>query len=629
MSSRRSDASEPDAEGGGDLDLLVAPQGEAALPPRGSPSAALLAHNAPRSEHDPELGAAGIAEIVLHPVTGAFADPLHELAFGAQFYRLAFPFHAFLMGGTIVLCALAIRAPPLDALPELRVSLGFVLLFLALGMAGRIWLHRSLDSARSQRIGARAWTCLIILMGVWICWHSLDIIRLCPATQEDRIAGIASLAFALVNGTHGMAFLRKCTLQGLMISYNLLELALCNKISQPFIRTAPLNSIAAHICSAVVTHLGEMHLRYSYVEKRRLGETLDEDKRRLEERNEQLRAEKERLMYDVQRRTGRPLDDDDGRSAICRGLKGEPSSTLGKAETSLRKITQIFYHIEDDSGGSSDTRSLGLPSGSPPPSLPPGPPSTAGSAELLTKTNKSSKSSEPDHDHAPSHGQKNFSDTENVMPGGHFFAGQTAAGVVLLCEMKVVASGGTRCIWVDLGSEERMLLMEALHASRCDQYFHWNATLARPRVVGRHGMPVVLKTYLLTEAKKGAELVARIEGSEHRLLGVVAEGKGVALQALAAWIRRSDEEATVPLPPHVIQRLASSGDSAAAAAAAAAAAPAALAAATALAALAAAPAAAAAAASSSSDNNQRRADRKRAASEDDPETSSTTTMTPP
>ena len=215
------------------------------------------------------------------------------------------------------------------------------------------------------------------------------------------------------------------------------------------------------------------------------------------------------------------------------------------------------------------------------------------------------------------------------MPSGHFFAGQTAAGVVLLCEMKVVASGGTRCIWVDLGSEERMLLMEALHASRCDQYFHWNATLARPRVVGRHGMPVVLKTYLLTEANKGAELVARIEGSEQRLLGVVAEGKGVALQALAAWIRRSDEEATVPLPPHVIQRLASSGDSAAAAAAAAAAAPAALAAATALAALAAAPAAAAAAASSSSDNNQRRADRKRAASEDDPETSSTTTMTPP
>ena len=220
-------------------------------------------------------------------------------------------------------------------------------------------------------------------MGVWICWHIGAIVHLCSATQEDRVAVIASLAFALVNGTHGMTFLRKCTLQGLMISYNLLELARCNDFSQPLTHTAPLSSIAAHTCSAVVTHLGEMHLRYSYVarqvdaeEKRRLGETLDEDKRRLEERNEQLRAEKERLMYDVQRRTGRPLDDDDGRSAIRRGLKGEPSPTLGKAETALRKITPIFYHAEDYSSGSSETRSLHLSSGSPPPSLPPGPPST-------------------------------------------------------------------------------------------------------------------------------------------------------------------------------------------------------------------------------------------------------------
>jgi hypothetical protein len=353
-----------------------------------------------------------------------------------------------------------------------------------------------------------------------------------------------------------------------------------------------------------------MHLRYSYVarqinaeEKRRLEETLDEDKRRLEKRNEQLRAEKERLMYDVQRRTGRSLDDDDARSAIRRGLQGGGSPTLGKAETALRKITPIFYHTEDYSSGSSETRSLHLSSGSPPPSLPPGPPSTAG------ETNKSS-------DHAPSYGQKNFTDTENVMPGGHFFAGQTAAGVVLLCEMKVVASGDSRCIWVDLGSEERMLLMEALHASRCDQFFHWNATLARPRVVGRHGMPVALKTYLLAERGKGVELVARIEGSEQRLMGVVAEGKGVALQALAAWIRRSDEEATVPLPPHVVQRLASSGDPAAAAAATAdAAAPAA-----------AAPAAAAAAASSRSSlgedasDNERRLARKRFLPTDYPNT---------
>ena len=67
---------------------------------------------------------------------------------------------------------------------------------------------------------------------------------------------------------------------------------------------------------------------------------------RLEVRNEQLLAEKERLLYDVQR--GRPLDDDDDRSAIRRGLQAG-----------------------------------GAPSNSPPPSLPPGAPSsTAGSSTV-------------------------------------------------------------------------------------------------------------------------------------------------------------------------------------------------------------------------------------------------------
>ena len=47
------------------------------------------------------------------------------------------------------------------------------------------------------------------------------------------------------------------------------------------------------------------------------------ESRRLEERNEQLRAEKERLMYDVQRR-GNPLNGDDARSAIRRGLQARP-----------------------------------------------------------------------------------------------------------------------------------------------------------------------------------------------------------------------------------------------------------------------------------------------------------------
>ena len=405
--------------------------------------AALLAGDTPRSEQDLELGAAwqkrmlagaaGIADIALHPVTGAFADPVHESAFAAHFYRLAFPFHAFLLGLTLVWCTWALARPALAAQPNFRASLGVGIVFVALGMAGRISLHRMPDSVRSQRMGARAWTLLILLMGVWVCWHVAALAGLCSAVQQDRVAVIVSLAYALITSTHGMAFYPKCSLIGLMVSYNLGEVALCGAaLGLEAAVSQPLGNIAAHIIGTTIAHLGEMHLRHSYVEtqfyaeeKRRLGETLDEEKRRVEERNEQLRAEKERLTYDVQRRTGRPLDDDDGRSpflpirgsAIRRGLQGEPSSTLGKAETHLRKITQIFHHTADDGRGSSKTRSLGrAPLGSPPPSLPPGPPSTAGSAddELLTKTNKSSKSSEPDHTRT----SPNFSDTENVMPSG-------------------------------------------------------------------------------------------------------------------------------------------------------------------------------------------------------------------
>jgi hypothetical protein len=44
-------------------------------------------------------------------------------------------------------------------------------------------------------------------------------------------------------------------------------------------------------------------------------------------------------------------------------------------------------------------------------------------------------------------------------------------------------------------------------------------------------------------------------------MGLVAESKKVAVQALAAWIRCSDEEAAVPLPPNIIRFLASPDDS--------------------------------------------------------------------
>ena len=142
----------------------------------------------------------------------------------------------------------------------------------------------------------------------------------------------------------------------------------------------------------------------------------------------------------------------------------------------------------------------------------------------------------------------NVSDTHDTVPSGHFFAGQTATGVVLLCEMAVVGDG-KHCTWLDLGSDERIVLMEELHASRCDHYFHWNASLARPRIVGRNGIPVDLKAHLLiAENRRGVEVIVKFEGLEQRLLGLVAESKELAVQALVAWIRCSDEESIVASP---------------------------------------------------------------------------------
>ena len=82
---------------------------------------------------------------------------------------------------------------------------------------------------------------------------------------------------------------------------------------------------------------------------------------RLEVRNEQLIAEKERLLYDVQR-----LDNDDDRSAIRRGLQaghapaespppslppGAPSSTAGSSTPDIEQAAYHLLHLLTEAGG--------------------------------------------------------------------------------------------------------------------------------------------------------------------------------------------------------------------------------------------------------------------------------------
>eukprot|EP00964_Phaeocystis_antarctica_P145177 scaffold111175_cov54-Phaeocystis_antarctica.AAC.1 len=87
--------------------------------------------------------------------------------------------------------------------------------------------------------------------------------------------------------------------------------------------------------------------------------------RQLEERNEQLQTSNERLLYDMQRR-GRPLDDDDERSAIRRGLLTGPSQPC--PPTSDTDPSEAGAPAPSDS----------------PPTLPPGPPSSASSGSVAS-----------------------------------------------------------------------------------------------------------------------------------------------------------------------------------------------------------------------------------------------------
>ena len=153
----------------------------------------------------------------------------------------------------------------------------------------------------------------------------------------------------------------------------------------PNLVTASQPDAAANMHMGVVvlvsaaTHTAELFLRRSYAEnvQAKMQEQQTEERRggevtrgrQLEERNEQLRAEKKRLLYDMQRR-GRPLDDDDDRSAIRRGLQAGSSQPC-------------LLH-----GGDTDP---GEPGGAPsdtPLTLPPGAPSSASSGSVASYAQK-------------------------------------------------------------------------------------------------------------------------------------------------------------------------------------------------------------------------------------------------
>ena len=308
---------------------------------------AILARDTPRSERNPDLETA-TANLAMHPVTGSFADPALESAFAVVLFRLAFPGHALLLTLTLAILMWALLSVPFD-LWSLEVMVAFCAM---IGLVGRVWTHYMDDSVRGQRMGSWIWTALLVLIVITDCFgygmalaseSGFMLNAFCKRQLHDF--RLLAMVLALVNGSHGLSFRHKFALTVLMLFDGLLATALCG-------RTALIGEAMLAV-GFVVAHMAEMHLRHSYVEKERLQNEEKQKDGEMEERMEQLQAEKERLMYDMQRR-GRPLDDDN-RSAIRRGLQGtHPSEAGGPA-----------------------------PSDSPPPSLPPGAPSsTAGESSI-------------------------------------------------------------------------------------------------------------------------------------------------------------------------------------------------------------------------------------------------------
>ena len=322
-----------------------------------------------------------LVPVTMHPVTGTFADARVESAFAAMLFRLAFPMHCLLTAIQLALWtwnAFAIPSYSLSYFVTFQLTQG-------LALAGRVLVHMVHDKVRAQRMGSWTWTALMV------AGCSGDMMQQSETGPEDCLqtswfVPLASLAIALTNGSHGLGFATKFS----VISFFLVDdVATMIRCDEGFASLSMRSAIGVAVLGSVCAHLAELQLRRSYAEKvqesHHLAEErsqVDEDKRQLVERMEQLQAEKERMVYDMQHR-GHPLDDDN-RSAIRRGLQPNPATDSGRSEPELMEAATAA-EVEEQSRRSSSQPahsaiSVHAPSESLPASLPAGPPSSTTSA---------------------------------------------------------------------------------------------------------------------------------------------------------------------------------------------------------------------------------------------------------
>lgn len=301
----------------------------------------------------------------MHSITGGFAEPSQELAFAVQLFRLAFPAHVLLLALILTLSNWIVLVAP----AAMQAIWGTIASLASLSLVGRVLLHNMHDSVRSQRIGSWTWTVLLVL-GCISSLHGFGVApeATCARGQKDYliIYPLIRLPFALINGSHGMSFAHKTMTVLLLLTTDLIVMAICGRVGL----VVTLSNMGALAMSAVIAQLAELLLRRSYAERVQEKRQLARERQRLVERNEQLQAEKERLLYDVQRR-GQPLHDD--RNAVRRGLQARPRQP---------------YYPTDSAALSED--GAPAPSESPPPSLPPSAPSSTGSSREHRRVDRGS-----------------------------------------------------------------------------------------------------------------------------------------------------------------------------------------------------------------------------------------------
>ena len=341
-------------------------------------AAAAAAAASPNPNFETAVHPAAAANIAMHPITGTFVDPSHESAFTAQLFRMAYLPHVLLMA-----LNLAYFTWMALVLPAMRTYWGACVLSVAIGLVCRVLLHRTgrHDPVRSQWMGSWAWTVLAALS------FAVDMVSfmMAPAAtcasflQGKYMVPFVFLLYVLISGTHGLSFACWLTLMTIALTDCIVGAATCH---DPELDPWIVCTMGILVLGSAATHTAELYLRRSYAEKvqeqqsrteeatrgRQLEERMEQLQASLEERMEQLQTSNERLLYDVQRR-GRPLDDDDDRSAIRRGLL---------AGSSQREFKWIPYPPTDPSEGGGPT-----PSDSPPPSLPLGPPSSTSSNDSV------------------------------------------------------------------------------------------------------------------------------------------------------------------------------------------------------------------------------------------------------